>query len=294
MKLLNGLNKYGKFCGLVLILVVSLFSLISCKQDTAVQNAPYVVLSPEIAEILASLGALGEISGVTAECDFPPELLEKSIVGNFGAIDKEKVISLKPSIVFTTALEQDAIAADLRKLGIEVVSSYPKSLDGMLDEIMRLGKIVGRETQAKALVDSLKNEIFEIGKAAEKTEKKPKIYLEIYRDPLMSVSDESLVGELINHSGGVNSFEILERDYSRINPEKVIQAMPDIMICYSRDSLENILSRKGWGVIPAIKNKQIYFEEDISPDLIQRASPRSIQGMKELAKIYQKWREADL
>lgn len=294
MKLRNDLSKYGRACILVLFLAISLLSLSSCKPATAMQKAPYVVLSPEIAEILASLGALGEISGVTAECDFPPQLTEKTIVGNFGAIDKEKVISLEPSIVFTTALEQDAIAADLRKLGIKVVSSYPKSLDEMLEEITRLGEIIGKEAEAKALVDSLKNEILEIGKAAENVEKKPKIYLEIYRDPLMSVSDESLVGELINYSGGVNSFKVLERDYSRINPEEVIKAMPDIMICYSRDSLENILSRKGWNVIPAIKNKQIYFEEDISPDLIQRASPRSIQGMKELAKIYQKWREADL
>lgn len=294
MKSLNSLKTCSKLCRTLLIIIIPLFSMLSCKPREAVSKASYVVLSPEVAEILAALGASDEISGITVECDYPPELSNKVIVGNFGAIDKEKVLALDPQIVFTSALEQEAIATDLRKLGIEVVTSYPKNLDEMLSEIFRLGEIVGRQSEAKALVDSLQTEIGEIGKAAENSGKKPKVYLEIYRDPLMSVSDESLVGELINHSGGINAFQILERDYSRINPEEVIKAMPDIMICYSRDSLENIISRKGWNVIPAIKNRQIYFEEDISPDLIQRASPRSIQGMKELAKIYQKWREAGL
>lgn len=294
MKLSNVLNSCRKLCRTLLILSIPLFSMLSCTPREVVSQASYVVLSPEVAEILAALGASDEISGVTVECDYPPELADKVVVGNFGAIDKEKVLALEPKIVFTSALEQEAIATDLRKLGIEVVTSYPKNLDEMLSEIFRLGEIVGRQSEAKKLVDSLQTEIGEIGKAAENSGKKPKVYLEIYRDPLMSVSDESLVGELINHSGGENVFRVLERDYSRINPEEVIKAMPDIMICYSRDSLENIVARKGWHVIPAIKNQQIYFEGDISPDLLQRASPRSIQGMKELAKIYQKWREAGL
>lgn len=294
MKLSSFLNSCSKLCRTLLILSVPLFSMLSCTPREAVTKASYVVLSPEVAEILAALGASDEISGVTVECDYPPQLGERVIVGNFGAIDKEKVLALEPKIVFTSALEQEAIATDLRKLGIEVVSSYPKNLDEMLSEIFRLGEIVGRQSEAKKLVESLQTEIGDIGKATENSGKKPKVYLEIYREPLMSVSDESLVGELINHSGGENIFRVLERDYSRINPEEVIKAMPDIMICYSRDSLENIVARKGWHVIPAIKNQQIYFEEDISPDILQRASPRSIQGMKELAKIYQKWREAGL
>jgi len=101
-------------------------------------------------EILASLGAAGTRSPASPQNVISlRQLTEKTIVGNFGAIDKEKVISLEPSIVFTTALEQDAIAADLRKLGIKVVSSYPKGLDKMLSEITRLGEIIGKEAEAR-------------------------------------------------------------------------------------------------------------------------------------------------
>lgn len=283
-----------KIIRLALLLAIIAISTFSCKPKTALPNAPYVVLSPEIGEILASLGAIDEISGVVAECDFPPEMSQKTVVGNFGAIDKEKVIALKPEIVFSSALEQESIAEDFRKLGIRIETGYPKNLDGMMQEILRIGKIIGKEERAQALVDSLQNEMITIAENAKSLKKMPKVYLEIYRDPLMSVADNSLVGELIEHAGGDNIFSVLERDYSRVNPEAVIQAMPDIMICYSRDSLENIRARKGWDATPAIKNGQIYFEEDISPDLIQRAGPRAISGMKRLFEIYQQWDESDL
>ena len=47
----------------------------------------------------------------------------------------------------------------------------------------------------------------------------------------------------------------------------------------SQDTLEGICSRKGWSNIPAVKNQRIYFEKDIDPDLIQQATPRTVQGL---------------
>lgn len=280
-----------KYIRLIIGTLLLLSFATACKpQAKANGEAAFVVLSPEVAEILSALGAEELISGVAVECDYPPSLKAKPIVGNFGAIDKEKVLALNPKIVFTSALEQDAIANDLKKLGIEVVTSYPKSIAELFAEIGRLGSIIGKEKEATLLTEELKGELAEI-KARALGKKVPKVYLEIYRDPLMSVADNSFVGELIETAGGDNIFERLERDYARVNPEEVIRQNPDIMICYSRDTRENILKRKGWQDIPAIKAGRIYFEEDISPDLIQRATPRSFKGMKQLAELYRKWAE---
>ncbi|MDD4309973.1 MAG: ABC transporter substrate-binding protein, partial [Candidatus Cloacimonetes bacterium] len=88
-------------------------------------------------------------------------------------------------------------------------------------------------------------------------------------------------------------FPTLERDYARVNSEAVIAANPEIMICYSQDTLSNILSRKGWQNIPAIKNKRIYFETEINPDLIQRATPRSLEGIQQLQKLFATGKEIE-
>lgn len=262
----------------------------SCRRGEVQKQERYVVLSPEIAEILAALDLTDRIVGLTDECSYPPALAEIEKVGAFGGVKLEKVLALKPSLVFTTSLEQDAIAQDLRRLGYRVESLYPKSVAEIYSGILHLGELTGSGDRAQALVKDMQTQISAIrqqnlGKSI------PKVYLEIYRDPLMSVADNSFVGELIELAGGDNVFNTLERDYSRVNPEAVIKAAPDIMICYSRDSRQNILSRKGWQDIPALKNDMIFFESDIDPDLIQRAGPRIVQGIQRLSEIYGLWRE---
>lgn len=277
--------RYLYYSGMILIILSTLFSCHSPEQESA---GRYVVLSPEIAEIIAALGAIDQIVGVTQECNYPAELQDKEIVGNFGAVKMEDVLNLNPEIVFTSALEQESIAEDLRKLGIRVESSYPKNLAEMHAEIIRIAGLIGREAAGRKLTESLAGQIEKVKSMAE-GRPVPRVYVEIYRDPLMSVADNSFVGELIETAGGDNIFDTLERDYSRIKAEDVISANPDIMICYSQDSLSKILARKGWGNIPAIRNQMIFFEGDIDPDLIQRAGPRCAVGMIGLHEIYSLW-----
>ena len=115
----------------------------------------------------------------------------------------------------------------------------------------------------------------------------PQVYVEIYNDPIMSVSDKSFVGEVIQISGGDNVFAELPRDYSRVKAEDVINADPEIIIltCPPEFTAESIKIRKGWEVISAVKNDRIYTALDIDPDLIIRATPRIVEGMKQLQKI---------
>jgi len=268
------------------LVVVLLILLVSCKKQEQVSNGlKIVVLSPEVGEIIASLGATDLLVGRTQECDYPEELLKVPVVGNFGAINREKVIALKPDLVFTSALEQDAIAQELQKVGIKVQQIYPKKLDDLPVIIRQIGDLIGKGQEASALSDSIATAIAEVRiKSANIFH--PRVYVEIYRNPLMSVSDESFVGDVIESAGGDNIFSKLERDYARVDPEDVILAKPDIIICYSQDTLEGISSRKGWSNIPAVKNKRIYFEKDINPDLIQQATPRTVQGLRLLYAIF--------
>jgi len=278
----------GLFTLMAMTLCLLILSACGARQKDDAQR--YVVLSPEVAEILAELGIEDRIVGLTTECTYPPALADIPKVGAFGAVKLESVISLNPGIVFVSGLEQDGLAQDLSRLGFRVERVYPESAAEILSEISRIGEITGSEDAAKTLVLNMKAEMDSI-RAANSGKSIPRVYLEIYRDPLMSVADNSFVGELIEIAGGDNVFDRLERDYSRVKAEDVILAKPDIIICYSQDSLANILSRKGWQVIPAIQNGMIFFEADLDPDLIQRAGPRVIEGLHGLSMLYDQWRE---
>jgi len=270
---------------ILLCVIAMVFLSVSCQQAEKAEKAKgYVVLSPELAEIIAAIEGTDNIIGRTQECDYPPQILSVPVVGNFGKVNKEDIIKLKPDLVFASSLEQQAIGSDLAKLGIKVVTVYPKTISEMLQGIITVGTAIGREARAKEVADTLYRSL-ELTGMLTNSIPRPKVYLEIYREPLMSVSDKSFVGELIELAGGDNIFSELERDYSRIKAEDVIKAKPDVIICYSQETAESIRKRLGWQDIPAVKNHRIYFEKDIDPDLIMRAGPRCHLGAKRLFEL---------
>ncbi|MCB5251011.1 MAG: helical backbone metal receptor [Candidatus Cloacimonadales bacterium] len=265
-------------------LIIFLLSLVimACQQELPKNGI--VVISPELAEIIVKIAGDGQIIGVTEECNFPQILQFKEKVGNFGQVNLEKIALLRPEYVITSSLEQEGVAKDLEKLGIKVISIYPKSIDEMFAAITELGIITKTEKNAEKLISELKEDIDELKNYQPKNPKK--VFVEIYNDPIMSVSAESYIGSLVELAGGINIFPVLERDYSRVKNESIILANPDVIITtYPGIDKDTIKNRKGWEHINAVKNNEIYTIEDVNPDLIVRATPRNIEGVKLLRSV---------
>ncbi len=243
--------------------------------------ANFVITSPEVYEIVCAIGGSSMISGRTRECTFPDLQKKPEIVGSFSTINVESVIRLNPEYVFTSGLEQEKLNSDFNKLGIKTRSFYPKSVEGLYTVVTELGELTGLRTEADSLNDYIKTNLQQ-----RNLEIKPRVYIEIYGDPVMSASDESFLGELITTAGGDNIFETLPRDYSMINTEDVILANPDIILLTYETDKETVLNRKGWQDISAIRSRKVYTVEDIDPDLILRAGPRIVEGVRKMEEIF--------
>ena len=238
-----------------------------------------VITSPEVAEIIYHLQGITNIAGVTVECDYPAAMQTIPRVGTFGRIDIEKVVAIQPDIVFVSGLEQNFMASELQKLSMRVEKIYPSTLDEMVLAVRNIAGIINEDQAGKLLADSLNAKIADYRNSM--PIKNPRLYVEIYGDPIMSVADNSFVGELVELAGFDNIFAELPRDYSRVPAEDVLAADPEyILLLYPGITIEQVQSRKGWGNISAIKKNQIITAEDINPDLLLRASPRCLKGVK--------------
>ena len=269
------------------VVLITFLLIISCHKAEKPNNAKrYIITSPEVAEIVCMLDGSQNLVGITSECNYPVELKSIEKIGNFGKVDFERIIELEPTIVFTSGLEQDVLASELGKLDIKVEKIYPHSVQEMIESIRTIGEKIDQKKRAEFIADSLQTSIQQLTDSIDSTFP-PKVYVEIYGDPVMSVSDRSFVGELVEIAGGDNIFSQLPRDYSRVDPEKVIEADPDIIILtYPGVTSEQIKNRKGWEFISACRNNRIYTSKDINPDLILRASPRIVKGLKILKKVF--------
>jgi iron complex transport system substrate-binding protein len=267
-----------------LLLFAVLISAACQQQKTSSTTPRYVITSPEVAEIVYLLNGGESVVGVTSEIDYPLFYDELPKVGRFGAISLERIIALNPTLVFTSGLEQEKLSSDLNKADIETMLVYPQSIEEMLSSITRIAAKIGIVERGKVVADSLRNEIEKIRYGGES---RPSVFVEIYGNPVMSISENSFIGELVTLAGGKNIFSELPREYSRIRQEEVIIADPEIIIVtYPGVTAEQIKDRKGWQNIKACQNKRIYTVKDVNPDLILRAGPRVIEGLRLLQELF--------
>lgn len=251
------------------------------------ENLRIISLAPSTTEILFALGLDEEIAGVSEFCNYPSGALSKEKVGTFSQPNIEKILSLKPTIVFCTGLEQAPLAENLKKLKLNVIISNPSDIDSLLASIAEIGKLTNKENQAGLLIKHMKERINETKSLVAKIpkEKRQKVFIEIWHNPLSTASKGSFINELIELAGGNNIAYDLKAAYGSFSPELVIKRNPDcIILAYmGKDNSNNELkSRAGWNKIAAVKNNRVY--GDINPDILLRPGPRITEGLREIYK----------
>jgi iron complex transport system substrate-binding protein len=263
------------------LVVVFISRLVYCSDQRLIS------LSPAATEILFTLG-LGElIVGDTTFCNYPEQALNVPKIGTFSEPNIEKIIFLKPDIIFATGLEQAQTVSRLEQIGLKVFVSDPKDFSKLLESITAIGALTGREKEAEVLVWSMQERVdiirAKVGKIP--LDRRPKVFIEVWHDPLMTAGPGSIVDELLTSAGGINIAYDTPKPYSRFSAEAVIQRDPEVIILgyMAKGSVRDSVSKRlGWKNIKAVKHNRIV--SDIDPDLIFRPGPRIVDGLEQIYK----------
>ncbi len=282
------MRKLLKITSVFLWLTCLIAPIFSAAAGTANSNEPrYISLAPSTTEILFALGLDQEIVGVSTFCNYPPKTKLKPKVGDFSRPNLEKIISLHPDYIFCTGLEQAPVIAELKRLNLKVYVADPTSIKDLLNTIQDIGKITERTKEAQEIIKKMNNDIETISSLTKliPPEKKIKVFIEIWHEPLMAAGKGSFIDEMISLAGGINISHELNRPYSIFSSEKVISLNPGCIIMAYMDKetpLKLIESRFGWKNIDAVKSKRVF--NDINPDILLRPGPRITEGLKEIYK----------
>ena len=247
----------------------------------------YISLAPATTEILFALGLDEEIVGVSSFCNYPLKAKTKEKVGTFSQPNVEKIISLKPDIIFCTGLEQTPVVNALRQLNLKVYVSDPSNIKELLNSIRDIGRLTGRGKEADTLINKMEQVLGQVNAKVKliPPEKRLKVFIEIWHDPLMTVGKKSFVDELLTLAGGINIAADTSQSYLYFSPEQVIKRNPDCIIqtyMSENEPLKTIEKRLGWKEISAVKHGRVY--NDINPDILLRPGPRIVEGLQELHK----------
>jgi iron complex transport system substrate-binding protein len=245
-----------------------------------------VSLAPNVTEILFGLGLDEEIVGVSIHCNFPEKAKRKVRVGSYISLDFEKIASLNPNLIVATGAGNTRDMVDrLGKLGFQTYVIYPKNFKDILLSIAHIGQVVNREKEARAIIDGMRRRSERVIELTQGLPR-PKVLMQIGDVPIVTVGKGSFADDLIRLAGGENIAGKEKEVYPRLGMEEILKRSPEVIVISSMDpkgDYQKILQEwTRWKTIPAVMNGRIYL---IDSDLLDRPSPRIIDGLEELAKV---------
>jgi iron complex transport system substrate-binding protein len=254
-----------------------------------------VSVAPSNTEMLFAVGAGDNVVGVTDYCNYPYnftawiEAGNMTSIGNYYSPSVEPIVALQPDLVLASTGSLDA-AANLKALGYNVLVLEAKTIDGVLQDILLVGRATGNDAKAGAVVSDIRERIDTIATQATAATTTPKVYHEVWNEPLMSAGPGTFIDELITLAGGENIFNDATTSWPVTSSEAIIEKNPDVMFFPDMymgqanfyETIEAVKDRPGWDSITAVKNNALY---EINADIISRSGPRLVDALEDIAKM---------
>lgn len=280
-----------------------------------------ISLLPAATEILYLLGSGKNIVGISEECNFPKDTKNKKVVSFclinrdltskeidakvskslsegvlINRINDDLFVSLKPDLVITQELckvcsiTPNNIQKTLKQCNKmpNVLSLHPHSIKEILNDILQVGKIIGKGKQAKLKVKSLK---LKVKKIQDKTKnlKKKKVYCMEWMDP--PYNGGHWIPEQVSIAGGIDDMSTKGGDSVRLIWEKIIEYDPEVLVLMpcgfsierTKKELPRFLKKAEWQRLRAVKKGEVYLVN--GPAFFNASGPRVIKGIEILAAI---------
>jgi iron complex transport system substrate-binding protein len=239
-----------------------------------------VSLAPSVTEILFALGAGDRIIGVTSYCDYPPEARLKESVGDTLKPSVERIVALKADLVIiSTASQVESSVQKLEELGVAVYVSNPRSLEGVLESINKIGDAVDAADSARRLTDALRNRTASIASRVAAAAR-PSVFVILGTEPLITAGATSFISDLVNRAGGASISAEVNGDYPQYSLETAVAKQPEIIFLQAGGSVLPGRLRE----TPGARSGRVYSLDD---DLLLRPGPRIVDGLEQMtAKIH--------
>jgi len=238
-----------------------------------------VSLSPHLTEILFAAGAGARVVGAVEYSDYPPAARALPRVGSDAGINLEAVVALKPDLAVAWPNVGSARAVErIAQLGVPTFRSEPRELDDIARTLERLGQLAGTEGTALQSSQAFRARVKDLEK---RYSARPavRVFYQVWDRPLQTVNGHHVISKVMRLCGGENVFAALPLIAPEIDREAVLRANPQVIVASAEPAFEQW---KGYPGLAAVRGGHLYA---IQPDLIQRHTPRLLDGAAQLCEI---------
>lgn len=258
----------------------------------AAAPARLISLVPAVTEILFALDAGQSVVGVSSFDRYPPGVRALPRVGALVDPDFERILSLKPELVFVYGTQSDLIAR-LERARIPVFRYEHAGLPDVTTTIRAIGDRISKADAARTLATRIERELDEVRqRVAGKPRPRTAIVFEREPGTLRGIFASAGIGfmhDLLEVAGGADVFGDIKRQSVQASVELLLARAPEVIIevygeaQWSADRLKGELSV--WQTlrsVPAVRNNRVHILVD---DRLAVPGPRVAEAARVLAEL---------
>ena len=231
----------------------------------AAERQRIVVVGGALTETIYAIGGGENLVGADTTSYYPLQAHKLPKVGYQRTLAAEGILSLSPThIIGTEEAGPPPTIAQLRNTGVSIeILKSPKNIDGIVDNVLKIGELVKREDAANELAKDIKKKHTSLlERVAAKPLKQKIVFVMTHgaKTPMTAGGDTS-ANTILKLVGATNSAESFS-GYKPLTAEAMVQMQPDVILTTKRSiaqlgGLEQFLSLPGVSLTPAGKNEEI-------------------------------------
>lgn len=213
-----------------------------------------VSLSPAVTEIIYALGAQDLLVGRTDFCVYPDEASEIPSIGGISNLNIESILALNPDLVISGSMVSKKATDQMDQMGTPMVCVIEKpKFEVLYDNILAIGKLVGKEHEADSLNALLRDRVSQLPTTDSPL---PTVYYVVGfgAGGNFTAGGNTFINDIIRMAGGRNIAEGIEGwSYSL---EALMKEDPDYIIVRREDSAA-FCDMKPYNRLSAVKNGHV-------------------------------------
>jgi ABC-type Fe3+-hydroxamate transport system substrate-binding protein len=173
-----------------------------------------VSLVPSITEVLFSFGCGPQVVGITDYCTEPATAVAaKTKIGGTKNPDIAAILALRPELVFAVAEEnrrQDV--EQLAAAGVAVYVFAPRTVRDGIDLLWRVADLVDCRSEVAGQIQAIEQDYAETV-ALVARHQRVRVFCPIWKDPYMTINEDTYVHDVLQVCGGENIFAHRQRRF---------------------------------------------------------------------------------
>jgi iron complex transport system substrate-binding protein len=215
-----------------------------------------VCLTPSVTDTVYAVGAGADVVGITDYTLYPPEARQKPSIGGVLRPSLERIAVLHPDLAIGIATFNDAeTIRGIKRMGIPVFLVNASGLPGLYDSIAAIGRALGRQTEAAALVVRLRLREQAVRAQAAAAAQRPSVFLAISLDPCITAGRRAFITEMLSAAGARPVTGDLEQEWINLNIEAIVPRKPTFILVLQDApfGLQEMKERAGWRSLEAVR-----------------------------------------